>query len=187
MAYEINAYNVAGAHRAVNRMEREGKDPSTHVLGTTTWEQVHEVLDAEEIILSVDSLSSAPYRVFLGDGITDDALGWIDVTWNDDPDPDGLDDVMEFDHIIKVNPDGSVTEPIETVCAPECIWEGFGDGQHIEPGTGWTLLHASEYIGGSMAEYILANPGYYVAVVCDRGGAHRGTLDSWAVAFRPAE
>lgn len=81
--------------------------------------------------------------------------------------------------------------------APECIWEGFADGAHIESGTGWTLIdgysgqhgysgpimHASEYIGGRMVDAILAMDGWYVAVACE-------TLDDgdepagWALAHR---
>lgn len=109
-----------------------------------------------------------------------------------------LHDVMEFGHVIAVYPDGTVADAPTSLYAPECYWNGFSDGQHIESGTGWELLdgfsgqqgysgpimHASEYIGGGLADYIREHPGYYVSVVCD-------DLDDpdspagWAIAYRP--
>lgn len=109
-----------------------------------------------------------------------------------------LHDVMEFEHVIAVYQDGTVTDAPANLYAPECYWNGFGDGQHIESGTGWELLngfsgqhgysgpimHASEYIGAGLADYIREHPGYYVSVVCD-------VLDEpdspagWTIAYRP--
>lgn len=81
-----------------------------------------------------------------------------------------LNAIMEFDHVIRVHRDGSVTDEPGT-SAPEA-WDG-------EVSEGWTLLngysgqcgysgpimHASEYIGGRMARDILAEPGVYVAIL----------------------
>ncbi len=53
-----------------------------------------------------------------------------------------LSELMEFDRVICVE-DGVVLEndPRTTSeYAPECIWEGFGEKQHISPESGWTLL-----------------------------------------------
>lgn len=84
---------------------------------------------------------------------------------------DNLNQLMEFDHVIRVHEDGTVMEEPNTY-APE-----LHDGE-LE-GNGWTLLdgysgqygysgpimHDSEYIGGGMADDILSTPGVYVALV----------------------
>lgn len=102
-----------------------------------------------------------------------------------------LNDLMEFYHVIRVQ-DGVATDRMPDgeripLYAPECYHEGWGDGKHIEDGTGWTLMegysgqgyprgsyngpimHASEYIGEgcTMHRDILAQDGYYVTVVCE--------------------
>jgi hypothetical protein len=83
---------------------------------------------------------------------------------------DNLSDVMDFDHVIRVHADGTVTDE------PSIFAPGLYDG---EVGKGWTLLngysgqhcysgpimHASEVIGGGMADDILSTPGVYVALV----------------------
>lgn len=82
-----------------------------------------------------------------------------------------LNDYMEFDHVVVVHDDGSVTDA-EGVYAPELygdelmsdqwsLLDGFS-GQH---GYSGPLMHQSEYIGGGMERYILENPGTYVALV----------------------
>lgn len=112
---------------------------------------------------------------------------------------------MQFDHVIRVDADGSVTEPTG-VYAPEIHVSADDDGQILDSDEtemreyverqGWTLLtgytgqhgyhgpimHPSEFIGGTLARDILAAPGLYVALVVD-------TLDDdepagWAVAYR---
>ncbi len=81
-----------------------------------------------------------------------------------------LQDLMEFDCPIQVDADGNVHEAPNRY-APECYWNGWGQGQHIEPNTGWSLLngyshqegyagpimHASEFVGG----YLVTYPDYY--------------------------
>lgn len=100
-----------------------------------------------------------------------------------------LNNFMEFDHVIRVHPDGTVSEP-EGIYAPE-LHEGELSGN------GWTLLngysgqqgyrgpimHASEFIGGGMADDILSAPGLYVSLV---DGTDDGEPEGWAVAFTPA-
>lgn len=95
-----------------------------------------------------------------------------------------LSNLMEFDHVIRVQ-DGIAIDRESNgdrikLYAPECYWQGFSN-EHIEPGQAWELLngysgqhrysgpimHASEYIGGRMADDILATDGYYVTVVCN--------------------
>lgn len=99
-----------------------------------------------------------------------------------------LNDVMEFDHVIVVHEDGTVSDA-ENVYAPDIRMEVDADGQHLHADDsdiigqaereGWELLrgytgqhgyrgpvmHASEYIGGRMAEDILEEPGTYVVVI----------------------
>ena len=108
--------------------------------------------------------------------------------------PDKLSDLMDFDHVIQVHPDGTVTEP-DDVYAPEL------DGGTVQMGYGkWSLLagytgqysyngpimHSSEFIGGRLARDILDTPGMYVAVVVwadDPNDEPAG----WAVAFRETD
>lgn len=88
---------------------------------------------------------------------------------------DNLNDVMAFDHVIQVHPDGTVTDAPATVHAPELhdgelhhhpdapqwtLMDGYS-GQH---GYSGPLMHQSEYIGGGLARDILTTPGYYVAL-----------------------
>lgn len=100
-----------------------------------------------------------------------------------------LNDVMEFDHVVMVRDDGTVTDGPAGVYAPELF-----DGELM--GEGWELLdgysgqyrysgpimHSSEYIGGSMERDILAEPGMYVALV--DYPSDDGEPDGWAVARR---
>lgn len=114
--------------------------------------------------------------------------------------PDGrtLDDVMEFDHVIRVDANGTITDslPNQSVYwAPEVTWQ---NGTHHISGEGWTLMdgysgqygyrgpvmHPSEFIGGQMADEILSTPGLYVAVDVrdlDAPDGHNETA-GWAVA-----
>ena len=105
---------------------------------------------------------------------------------------DNLNDVMEFDHVIRIHADGTITEP-RNVYAPNLYdghldqapwhrWEllnGFS-GQH---GYSGPLMHQSEFIGGGMARYILDNPGLYVAIVNQNSDDSEPT--EWAVAYIP--
>lgn len=119
-----------------------------------------------------------------------------------------LNKVMEFDHVIRVHADGTVTEPGD-VYAPEIYADTDDDGQISAAddkammdrvkAQGWTLMngysgqhgysgpimHPSEYVGGSLERDILAEPGYYVTVTVET------TDDSdepagWAVARKDA-
>ena len=118
---------------------------------------------------------------------------------------DKLNSVMEFDHVIQVHEDGTVSDGTG-LYAPELNAINDGDGQHTpdtDPelhrqaaSTGWTLetgwtgqdrysgpcMHQSEYIGGGLARYILDTPGYWVAVVVYEDDDSDPTC--WAVAHR---
>ena len=106
-----------------------------------------------------------------------------------------LSDIMDFDHVITVHEDGSITDASD-LYAPECYWEGWGERQHIEPGCGWVLMngysgqdrypgpimHPSELIAGLLADDIRENPGHYVAVACYL--LDDDDVVGWAVACR---
>lgn len=100
---------------------------------------------------------------------------------------ENLNDVMEFDHVIRVHPDGTVTDVDRyeaSYFAPGVMFDDVhpdGDLRKVSHPDGWTFLigysgqegysgpvmHSSEFIGGGLARDILAEPGDYVAVVID--------------------
>jgi len=97
-----------------------------------------------------------------------------------------LNTAMDFDHVVMVKSDGTVTDDVPNAPLPP---EMDNDGAENTPYASWELMsgytgqygyngpmmHQSEYIGGRMARDILATPGYYVAVYTPDG-------ESWAVA-----
>lgn len=106
---------------------------------------------------------------------------------------DTLNDIMEFDHVIEVHDDGSITHPGSL--APTLYEdENFESGYDLSPG--WELLngfsrqdrysgpimHRSEYIGGGMESYIRETPGTYVALVAET--LDDSEPDGWAVAVK---
>jgi hypothetical protein len=79
---------------------------------------------------------------------------------------------MEFDHVVRVHDDGSVTNELG-VYAPE-LYEGelpmdskweLLDGYSGQDRYAGPIMHDSEFIGGQMERDILENPGVYVAIV----------------------
>lgn len=122
------------------------------------------------------------------------------------PTRDTLNDVMSFEHVIRVHRDGAVTAMPATY-APELLdgdldspeWQLL-DGYSGQDGYPGPEMHPSEYIGGRMADHILSTPGIYVAILashscdecpeeedmretcefCDGNGTES---DGWAVAF----
>jgi len=101
-----------------------------------------------------------------------------------------LNDRMEFDHVVEVTDNGSVIDRRD-LYAPS-----LNDGE-LE-GNDWVLLngfsgqdrysgpimHASEFIGGYMARWILENPGIYVALL---DYPPEGEPEGWAVAYRDGQ
>lgn len=85
--------------------------------------------------------------------------------------PQTLNDLMEFDHVIEVHEDGTISEP-QGIYAPEMLDDEL-DRQGWTLLTGWTgqygyagpTMHASEYIGGALERHIRETPGVYVAIV----------------------
>jgi hypothetical protein len=121
--------------------------------------------------------------------------------------PDKLNDVMRFDRVIRVGPDGTVTyASSERAYAPDLNAICGADGSHTSEtdpelhrqarDAGWTLesgwtgqygysgpcMHPSEFIGGGLAAHILATPGYWVAVVVYEDDD--SDPEHWAVAYR---
>lgn len=107
---------------------------------------------------------------------------------------DNLNAVMEFEHVIRVHEDGTVTEGYDLM-APDLTAEVDADGQCIhgdeelirqansyrdswellggftgQYGYNGVVLHPSEFIGGGLARHILETPGYYVAVTVECQG-----------------
>lgn len=101
---------------------------------------------------------------------------------------ENLNSVMEFDHVIRVNADGTVTDRVEDapyfdealrcyLTDPETwLWEtevNLPEGWHLmngysgQHGYSGPEMHVSEFIGGRMARDILETPGDYVALVVE--------------------
>jgi len=120
---------------------------------------------------------------------------------------------MQFDHVIRVNEDGTVTENVPNVWAPEINLFGDSEGQIDRDseadmvadvaGQGWQLMdgwsgqysysgpimHPSEFVGGGLEDYILETPGYYATVVVDIPPYYHDSSDEsenagWAIAYR---
>jgi len=100
-----------------------------------------------------------------------------------------LNDKMEIGHVVRVHPDGTVTDAEPGVWAPELSIDSADDYQILDEhekayaedaaAQGWDLMygysaqqgggrsfnmHASEYIGGGLERDILEAPGLYVAI-----------------------
>ena len=105
---------------------------------------------------------------------------------------------MEFDHVIRVNADGTVSDRLEDNYAPELDPEDESVGEGWELLRGYTgqcgyngpMMHDSEFIGGGLARDILSKPGYYVALVgqyyTDSEGneLEESDLEGWAIAYK---
>lgn len=106
--------------------------------------------------------------------------------------PGSLSALMDFDHVIRVSENGTVTDA--TGVYPPDVYDPEPDATDV--GNGWTLLngysgqysyagpwmHASELIAGGIARDILATPGFYVAVYPSY--SDDSEPDSWAVAYK---
>lgn len=68
-------------------------------------------------------------------------------------------------------------------------WDGLLEGYTGQYGYNGPVMHESEFIGGGIERYILANPGWYVAVVVnapDDDGTYSGGVAGWAIAYKDA-
>jgi hypothetical protein len=107
-----------------------------------------------------------------------------------------LQQAMEFDHVIEVHADGSISDAPSDLYAPDMYddsvsqpWTLMGgySGQQSYAGP---TMHASEYIGGRLADDILATPGYYVAIIScinsDDDDEGDEDIAGWAIARLPS-
>jgi hypothetical protein len=103
-----------------------------------------------------------------------------------------LSDRMEFDHVIRVHADGTVTDE-PGIYAPTLLdeqldspkWTLFTKGYSGQYSYNGPVMHNSEYIGGGLARDILAEPGVYVAIVADWSAdddQEKDTIEGWAIA-----
>lgn len=117
-----------------------------------------------------------------------------------------LDEIMSFDHVVRVSDDGTVSDDVQGVYAPELLMSTDADGSILADDEadyiaqaerqGWELLkgftrqhgyrgvgmHASEYIGGALEDHIRETPGLYVAIEIETDDDD--LPDGWAVAYR---
>lgn len=119
--------------------------------------------------------------------------------------PGDVGDLMDFDHVIRVNEDGTVSHNIQDVHAPSLLddaldspeWKLF-DGHSGQYGYSGPIMHNSEFIGVGLGTVILSEPGYYVTLVSNystcpdcEGGSEQVISDclfdhveGWAIAHR---
>ncbi len=82
-----------------------------------------------------------------------------------------LNEIMEFDHVIRVHEDGTITDE-DDVYGPNLLddeldgdgWELL-DGYSAQDRYSGPIMHNSEFIGGYMEDDIRSTPGVYVAIV----------------------
>jgi hypothetical protein len=104
-----------------------------------------------------------------------------------------LNDIMEFDHVIRVLSDGSVVDVPEE-CTPtlhegelsDQRWYLYTRGYSGQYDYSGPVMHDSEFIGGTLADDILSEPGVYVALQNElddpRGGSMQDGTEGWAIA-----
>lgn len=125
-----------------------------------------------------------------------------------------LNEIMEFDHVVEVHADGTVTHADVSPYMEVSMYLG-DDGEwhdNFQLPEGWALMtgysgqysysgpvmHDSEFIGGGMERDILETPGLYVAMVveCDCGYTEEFCEpevgcdcepEGWVVAYKHAD
>lgn len=84
-----------------------------------------------------------------------------------------LNDIMEFDHVVEVRPDGSIIDRPD-LHAPDLLddqlsdpttWAFFTTGYSGQDRYSGPIMHNSEFIGGGLERDIRETPGVYVAIV----------------------
>lgn len=104
---------------------------------------------------------------------------------------DTLNAAMGFDHVVMVGVNGTVTD-FPDVYAPDLYdgqlsdseWSFFTNGYSGQSGYSGPIMHASEYVGGKLADDILSTPGVYAVIASydspeDDGGD--SIVEGWAV------
>lgn len=112
----------------------------------------------------------------------------------------GLNDIMEFDHVVIVHKDGSITDAPRDqreYWAPELYddeltgegWDFFTHGYSGQDRYSGPIMHNSEYIGGRLEQDIRSTPGTYVALVSYYSADADGNVnenetyaEGWAIA-----
>lgn len=121
-----------------------------------------------------------------------------------------LNNLMEFDHVIQVNPDGTVSDDVSGVYAPELSMSVDADGQILDGAeqeyiaeakrqgwdlqAGWTgqhayrgvVMHPSEFVGGGLADHIMETPGLWVVISVETDDDSEDAA-GWAVAYRQTD
>jgi hypothetical protein len=107
-----------------------------------------------------------------------------------------LEKLMGVDHVIEVHENGTVSDDIAAVWAPQAYDNAAeGEPEDIHVSDGWTLLRGftaqyaytgpvmgdGEFVGGALARHILDTPGYWAVIVVT---AADGSDAGWAVAHR---
>jgi hypothetical protein len=118
-----------------------------------------------------------------------------------------MNDIMELGHVIRIEPDCSITDSVPGVYAPELLMSVHDGGQiladderdYIDQAErqgwslerGWTnqeryagvVMHASEYIGGGLEDHIRETPGLWVAISVETDDSDENAA-GWALAYR---
>lgn len=109
-----------------------------------------------------------------------------------------LSDIMEFDHVIEVHADGSITDRPD-VYAPTLYdgdldsagWAFFTTGYSLQDRYDGPIMHDSEFIGGALEYDIRTTPGIYVAVANyyypDPDDDGELVVEGWAVVYRETD
>jgi hypothetical protein len=112
---------------------------------------------------------------------------------------DDLNTAMDFDHVIELHDDSTISD-VDGLYAPDVLIDHGDDADVTIEGEGWTALsghtgqygyngavmHVSEFIGGGLASYLLETPGVYVVVEVreEDGSLPDGDPVGWAILRR---
>lgn len=121
-----------------------------------------------------------------------------------------LSDLMQVDHVIRVNKDGTIEDDIPDVWAPEFTVETDEDGQILAEHdkamieeinhqgwqvlNGWSgqyqysgpIMHRSEFVGGGLEAHIRETPGLYCVVTVETDDDDDEAA-GWLICYRDEE
>ncbi len=136
-----------------------------------------------------------------GTSLPPQASSWKKYDGPDLREGSNLSNLMEFDHVIAIGPDGEAYEGVSKH-APDCFnvdpyhtsiegWE-LMTGYTNQHGYNGPWMHDSEQLSGRMADDVLDRPGYYVAVYAsypdeDEPESGQTYEEGWAIAYKPFE
>lgn len=114
----------------------------------------------------------------------------VHVRGEEERNPQDLNEVMDFDRVIRVHADGTVSYE-RTIYGPELFageLSAYGgrdwrlmNGYSSQDSYAGPLMHSCESVGAGMGRDILATPGLYVSLVDTPDDD--GEAESWAVAY----